>query len=69
MQIGRRSSLFYPKPIRPNPSSAVYFIGGEGVEASLTDRETWVVAATLEVFQPYFLNLELAAEKPHILWP
>ena len=29
----------------PDPSSAVYFIGGEGVEASLTDRETWVVAA------------------------
>ena len=28
----------------PSPDSTVFFIGGEGVVASLSDRETWVLA-------------------------
>ena len=47
---------FIQDQLGPSPNSTVYFIGGEGVEASLSDRETWVVAA-LAKFSKRILNL------------
>ena len=46
--------------------TAVYFIGGEGVEASLSDRETWVVAA-LAKFSKRILNLAPGGKTSHIM--
>lgn len=51
----------------PNPNSAVYFIGGEGVEASLSDRETWVVAALAKFSKRIFEFGTCSGKTSHIM--
>jgi len=58
---------FTQSQLGPNPSSAVYFIGGEGVEASLTDRETWVVAALSKFSNRIFEFGTCSGKTSHIM--
>ena len=51
----------------PNPNSAVYFIGGEGVEASLSDRETGVVAALAKFSKRVFEFGTCSGKTSHIM--
>ena len=45
----------------------MYFIGGEGVEASLSDRETWVVAALAKFSKRIFEFGTCSGKTSHIM--
>lgn len=51
----------------PTPDSTVQFIGGEGVEASLTDRETWVVAGLAKVAKRIFEFGTCSGKTAHVM--
>ena len=58
---------FVKDQLGPSPNSAVYFIGGEGVEASLSDRETWVVAALAKFSKRIFEFGTCSGKTSHIM--
>ena len=59
--------VLYKDQLGPSPNSAVYFIGGEGVEASLSDRETWVVAALAKFSKRIFEFGTCSGKTSHIM--
>jgi len=58
---------FIQDQLGPSPNSTVYFIGGEGVEASLSDRETWVVAALAKFSKRIFEFGTCSGKTSHIM--
>jgi len=51
----------------PSPASTVIFIGGEGVTASLSDRETWVLAGLAKSVRRIFEFGTCSGKTAHVM--
>lgn len=58
---------FRATPYGPSPESEVRFIGGEGVVASLTDRESWVIAGLAKGRKRIFEFGTCSGKTAHVL--
>ena len=58
---------FTAGPFGPVTESTVLFIGGEGVEASLSDRETWVIAGLAKCSDRIFEFGTCSGKTTHVM--